>query len=98
MALALIKLQDLNDTERINAIVVMTDGKENRSRTRLNTLLDNLRQQAETNVPVVVFCIGYGSDADFQVLESISDASGGFTRQSDPETIKNLYKTLSTYF
>jgi len=96
--LALIKLQDLNDAERINAIVVMTDGKENRSRARLSTVVDALRRQSASNVPVVVFCIAYGRDADFQVLESISGASGGFTRESDPETIKNLYKTLSNYF
>ena len=96
--LALIKLQDLNDTERINAIVVMTDGKENRSRVRLSALLDNLSRTSESNTPVVVFCIAYGRDADLNVLESISSASGGFTRQGDPETIKNLYKTLSTYF
>ncbi len=96
--LALIKLQDLNDTERINAIVVMTDGKENRSRVRLSALLDNLSRTSESNTPVVVFCIAYGRDADLDVLESISGASGGFTRQGDPETIKNLYKTLSTYF
>jgi len=47
---------------------------------------------------VVVFCIAYGSDADFRTLEAISAASGGFTRQGDLETIKGLYKTLSTYF
>jgi Ca-activated chloride channel family protein len=96
--LALIKLQDLGDAERINAIVVMTDGKENRSRVRINTLVDSLQRASESDAPVVVFCIAYGRDADFQVLESISEASGGFTRQGDPETIKNLYKTLSTYF
>ena len=96
--LALVKLQDLNDTERINAIVVMTDGKENRSRTTLNQLADQLRRASTSDLPVVVFCIAYGSDADFRTLEAISAASGGFTRQGDLETIKGLYKTLSTYF
>lgn len=93
-----IKLQDLRDKERINAIVVMTDGKENQSRIRLSALVDKLRRASGSDLPVLVFCIAYGSDADMQMLESISGAAGGFTRRGDPETIKNLYKTLSTYF
>lgn len=96
--LALIKLEDLHDSERINAIVVMTDGKENRSRTTLNELVARLRRSSQSETPVVVFCIAYGADADFRTLEAISSASGGFTKQGDLETIRSLYKTLSTYF
>lgn len=94
--LALTKLQDLRDKERINAIVVMTDGKENQSRTSLRTLQDRLRNKGD--LPVVVFCIAYGSDADMAMLESIASASGGLARRGDMETIKQLYKTMSTYF
>jgi len=96
--LAATKLSDLHDTERINAIVAMTDGMENQSRTRLNDLRDKLSRAADSDVPVVVFCIGYGSDADFELLETMSGASGGFTREADTETIRNLYQILSTYF
>ena len=96
--LALVKLEDLRDAERINAIVVMTDGKENRSRTTLSELSDRLSRASKSDLPVVVFCIAYGADADFRMLEAISSASGGFTKRGDLETIKSLYKTLSTYF
>jgi Ca-activated chloride channel family protein len=96
--LALVKLQDLGDAERINAIVVMTDGKENRSRIGLRELSDHLQRASQSGMPVVVFCIAYGSDADMNTLEAISSASGGFTKRGDLETIKALYKTLSTYF
>jgi Ca-activated chloride channel family protein len=95
--LAVTKLQALNDKERINAIVVMTDGKENASRTSVQTLVDKLNR-GKASTPIVVFCIAYGPDADMAKLESISGATGGFTRRGDPETIKSLYKTLSTYF
>ena len=93
--LALVKLVDLGDRERINALVVMTDGKENRSSTALRTLTSKLPLASP---PVVVFCIAYGRDADYGMLESISGASGGFTRRGELESIKDLYKTLSTYF
>jgi Ca-activated chloride channel family protein len=92
------RLQKLHDTERINAIVVMTDGKENNSYTDLGQLVREIKQGNQSGVPVVIFCIAYGSDADMNTLQSIATASGGQVRTGDPETIRNLYKILSTYF
>lgn len=96
VALAYTKLTDLNDAERINAIVVMTDGKENASRTTVQEL--SKRLAARDPLPVVVFCIAYGRDADMTVLNYLAEAGDGFTRRGDLETIEDLYKTLSTYF
>jgi Ca-activated chloride channel family protein len=96
--LAYDQLQRLQDRERINAIVVMTDGKENNSRTRLRDLTATLQQGSSTGIPVVVFCVAYGGDADMDTLERISAATGGQTRRGSPETIRQLYKLLSTYF
>jgi Ca-activated chloride channel family protein len=89
-------LQDLGDTERINAIVAMTDGRENNSSTSLRSLVRRLEQ--ESRIPVVVFCIAYGSDADMATLRAIAEPSGGQVREGDLETIRDLYKILSTYF
>jgi len=94
--LAYTKLADLNDAERINAIVVMTDGKENASRTTVQEL--SARLGTREPLPVVVFCIAYGRDADMAVLNYLAEAGDGFTRRGDLETIEDLYKTLSTYF
>ncbi|KPL23757.1 MAG: hypothetical protein AMJ93_03930 [Anaerolineae bacterium SM23_84] len=96
--LAHIRLQELQDSERINAIVVMTDGKENNSRIRLRELTSKLRRSSESGLPIVVFCVAYGRDADMDTLEEISEATGGQTRPGTPETIRQLYKVLSTYF
>ena len=96
--IAYTRLQGLNDRERINAIVVMTDGKENNSHTTLRQLRDKLRRGNESGVPVVIFCVAYGKDADLDTLETIAAATGGQTRKGDTESIKNLYKLLSTYF
>lgn len=94
--IALRRLQELGDSERINAIVVMTDGRENASRTSLQRLVRNLEQ--DSPVPVVVFCIAYGSDADMGILGAIAEPTGGQVREGDLETIRDLYKLLSTYF
>lgn len=92
------RLQGLKDRERINAIVVMTDGRENRSRIRLAELTRRIETGNRTELPVVIFCIAYGADADMKTLEAIAQASGGQARYGDPATIKDLYKVLSTYF
>jgi Ca-activated chloride channel family protein len=92
------RLQNLNDTERINAIVVMTDGRENNSYTTLSQLVRHIEEGNRDGVPVVVFSIAYGSDADMWTLEQIATASGGQVRTGDVETIRGLYKILSTYF
>lgn len=92
------RLQYLNDTGRINAIVVMTDGQENNSYTTLNQLVQKIENGNRSGVPVVIFCIAYGADADLLTLERIAQASGGQMRVGDVETIRGLYKILSTYF
>ncbi len=90
------RLQGLGDSERINAIVVMTDGQENNSDTSLQRLISELEQNYP--IQVVVFCIAYGDDADMDTLRWIAEPTGGQVREGDPETILDLYKVLSTYF
>jgi Ca-activated chloride channel family protein len=92
------RLQQRQDQERINAIVVMTDGKENNSLIRLRDLTAKVLSRNQSGVPVVVFCVAYGSDADMETLEAIASAAGGQARRGSPETIQELYKLLSTYF
>ncbi len=91
------RLQQNGDPERINAIVAMTDGRENASMISLRQLVDEIRA-GNQKLPVVIFCIAYGRDADYNVLQSIADASGGQVREGNEETIRELYKILSSYF
>lgn len=98
VAYALAKLVELHDSERINAIVVMTDGQENASQIKEEELVARLSEAYASELRVVVFCIAYGRSADMDTLRAISDAAGGFTSTGEPETIRELYKTLSSYF
>jgi len=91
------RLQRQADPERINAIVAMTDGKENASSVTIRQLVEEI-QQGNQQVPVIIFSIAYGSDADYEMLQALADASGGQVKQGTPETIRELYKILSTYF
>lgn len=91
-------LQRANDHERINAIVVMTDGMENASAITLTRLTAQIRDGNRKGVPVLVFAIAYGEDADKDVLQHLAEASGGQMREGTLETIRDLYRILSTYF
>ncbi len=91
-------LQKRGERDRINAMVVMTDGKENTSSIKLNDLVQRIKRGNASGVPIVVFSIAYGNDADFNALNALAETSGGFSRRADPETIRKLYKILSTYF
>ncbi|MBL7183884.1 MAG: VWA domain-containing protein [Anaerolineae bacterium] len=95
---AYVRLQELNDSERINAIVAMTDGKENHSQISLRELAQKMAEGNERGVPIVVFCIAYGDDADYRTLEALAEATDGQVRKGDLESIRQLYKILSTYF
>jgi len=95
---AYLRLQQLNDRERINAIVAMTDGLENNSRISLRELTQTMQAGNERGVPIVVFCIAYGDDADYSTLEALAEATDGQVRTGDLESIRQLYKILSTYF
>jgi Ca-activated chloride channel family protein len=89
-------LQDTADTEAINAIVSMTDGRENASGSSIADLEWRFRQ--EPAVTVVVFTIAFGSDADERLLQRIADAGDGQFRRADETDIEALYEIISTYF
>jgi Ca-activated chloride channel family protein len=89
-------LQRMGDAEAINAIVVMTDGRENDSR---HDVADMRRRfEEEQAVPVVVFAIAFGSDADNDLLQEIADIGSGQFRRADETDIEELYQVISTYF
>ena len=89
-------LQETGDTEAINAIVAMTDGRENASGSSIADLEWRFRQ--ESAVTVVVFTIAFGNDADEALLQRIADAGDGQFRRADETEIEALYEIISTYF
>jgi Ca-activated chloride channel family protein len=89
-------LQETADPEAINAIVAMTDGRENASGSSIADL--EWRFEQETDVRVVVFAIAFGRDADDDLLQRIADAGEGQFRRADETDIEALYEIISTYF
>jgi Ca-activated chloride channel family protein len=82
----------------INAVVVLTDGKNERTGGMdLETLLGRLGDRG--GEPVRVFTIAYGSDADQGVLRQIAQASDGAEYDSsDPNSIQEVLTEVISNF
>lgn len=87
------------DPQRINAVVFLTDGKnEYPPDTDLEGLLRDLRSEDES-VAVRVFTIGYGEDADLPTLRRIAEASRGAAYDaSDPASIDKVFTNVISNF
>jgi Ca-activated chloride channel family protein len=85
--------------ERINAVVVLTDGEDNQSRIGVDGLVRRLSEQSGSEgTGVRVFTIAYGSGARGEVLERIAKAGGGKAYTGDPETIEKVYQQIASFF
>lgn len=98
------RLANLKQTDRINVVLVMSDGIENASR-RVRSgrdprpLITALEEQSRrSGVPVLVFAVAYGGDADINILRQVSESTRGAAYEGTPETIRKLYQLLSAFF
>ncbi len=89
-------LQQENQPDAINAVVVMTDGLENESARDLYDLQALVRENPA--LPIVIFTIGFGEDADAATLTEMARIGGGQYRRAGEADIEELYRIISTYF
>ena len=89
------KIKQAEKENKINMIVVLTDGKDTASKTTFQKLINYIQSQ-EGNLPVII-TIGYG-DVDENVLEQIADKTGGKYYKGTPETIKAVFQEIKTFF
>jgi Ca-activated chloride channel family protein len=96
------ELQRGFDPARINAVVLLTDGKNEDERNNdLNGLLRTLRDRNEGQAaePVRVFPIAYGGDADLGTLQRIAEATNAVAyNASDPKTIEKVFLAVVSNF
>jgi Ca-activated chloride channel family protein len=93
---------DEYDPSRINAVVLLTDGRNEDPRNEsLADLLKFLRTQneGEATKPVRIFTIAYGSDADEATLKRIAESTNAAAYSAiDPATIVNVFNTVVSNF
>jgi Ca-activated chloride channel family protein len=85
------------DPNRIHAVVVMTDGKDENSGLTLDELVRQLAVEGG-EAPVKVFTIAYGEQAGGEVLGRIADAAQGTSAKGNVETIVQVYRDMASFF
>ena len=97
ISLALDDVRALRNPNRINAVVVLSDGAG--TTTGLVDLLAKIRAEPVTEgTSVRIFTVAYGRDADAKTLQKIAAASGGAFFAGSPKDIKAVYRSISSYF
>jgi Ca-activated chloride channel homolog len=94
-------VRDLADRDdRINAVVLLTDGADTDSTRELDAVVSELGAQGDSAKQVRVFTIAYSvSSAEARkALERIAEASGGNSYPGDPENIEAVYRSISSFF
>jgi Ca-activated chloride channel family protein len=86
--------------DRINAVVVLTDGEDTDSGASAEEVVDAVRAQGDSANQVRVFTIAYspGAVGAADALEKISQASGGQAYEGDTEDIEAVYRSISSFF
>jgi hypothetical protein len=81
------------DPTRINAVVLLSDGKNDDAHgISLSGLLLTLRREQDPTHPVPVITIAYGPDSDATSMAAISAATGGSSyRAKDPRQITRIF-------
>jgi Ca-activated chloride channel family protein len=91
-------LQDNYQPDRINALVVFTDGKnDDDDGLSLQRLQAQLREQVDPERQVLILAVGYGPEADFEALNAITTVTDGKLYQLQrPEDIRNVFIDVQT--
>ncbi len=83
--------------DRISALVVLTDGADTNSKTKLPEVLRELQADQESG-GLRVFTIGYGKDAQASVLEQIANTTRAKFFRGTTDNIETVFKEISTFF
>ncbi|GAA1948286.1 VWA domain-containing protein [Agromyces allii] len=77
------------DPEKVNAVLLITDGKnEDENGIDLDTLISELAKGEEGSQPVPVIMIGFGPDTDLEAMQKIAKVTkGGAYSASKPEDL-----------
>jgi Ca-activated chloride channel homolog len=89
------------ETDKINAVVVLSDGEDDGTGSSLAELLEVLGTGAEgaTVRDVRVFLIGFGEDADMSTLRRIAEATDAAAYDAtDPTSIHKVFQSVVSNF
>ncbi|GAB4531097.1 MAG: VWA domain-containing protein [Anaerolineae bacterium] len=94
-----VDLTQEDDSERIRAVVVLSDGADTGDEgVTLNDALNAINASSDSRNPVIVVPVAYGQDADTSTLLSIARASATRMVFGNPENIQEVLNVIGSYF
>ena len=99
-ARAFAEVRALRAEDRINAIVLLSDGEDTDSTIAFGDLVRDLGGQGDSASKVRLFTIAYGADVAGarEELAAMARASGGRSYEGTTEDIESVYKSISSFF
>ena len=90
----------IGDRDRLNAVVLLTDGEDTDSSASAEEVVSEIRAQGESEYQVRIFTIAYSAQAGGaqEALEDIAEASGGQSYTGDTDDIETVYRSISSFF
>ena len=94
------QVRRLKDKERINAVVLLTDGEDTDSSIGAEEVVRRTAAQGDSENQVRVFTIAYsaGAQGAAETLKRIARASGGQDYTGDTDDIETVYRSISSFF
>lgn len=100
-------LQTNGDPKHIRAVVVMTDGRDERqlasgavvaaSQAKLDTVIKIVGATANPDSGIRLFTIAYGKDADNTTLKAMTKVANGMSFRGEPDTIQQIYQAIALF-
>jgi Ca-activated chloride channel family protein len=97
-SIALLQASRDSRDDRIQAIVVLSDGQDTSSFSSLQNVVEAIGNNREARNPIIVIPVAYGGDADINALNGIARASATRVQSGDPENINKVLEIISSYF
>jgi Ca-activated chloride channel homolog len=94
------EVRKLKDKDRINAVVLLTDGEDTDSSIGAEDVVRRAAAQGDSENQVRVFTIAYsaGAQGAAETLKRIAQASGGQDYTGDTDDIETVYRSISSFF
>ncbi len=97
---AFANVRALNARDRINAVVLLTDGEDTDSSLSPEEVLGRLRAQGDSANRVRLYTIAYstGATGAREKLEAFAAATGGRSYEGSTDDIETVYRSISSFF
>lgn len=91
-------MTDIEDEDRIRAVIILSDGEDTASVNTLDSAIQAIEASYDSINPVIVIPVAYGSNADIRSLDRLAAASNTTRQSGDPQSIQKVLEILSSFF